>query len=149
MWRATGDIAEQGTAAYTYFYVRQTHAMNSVMPADAVVDKRMAELIVDAIVYEGEKLQKTLVHLGIVKGEPYSDNWHVDLQQLTYYFWDHCVVMTGHLPTHYWPKFKRYSRSPVACTLCTCQCFGQHIECERDLVAQTEYFNVFAMCAFW
>ena len=51
------------------------------------------------------------------------------------HFHTHCVVMTGHLPFAYWPKYKRLTGERKAVTFCTCGCFGQHVECEHQYFA--------------
>ena len=110
----------------------RSHIVDDTMPADAVVDERTANVIVDAIVSEGQKLERLLIDAGIVEGEALTHSWDVSLEKLRHFFVDHCVVMKGHLPFHYWPKHRRSTQERVAVTLCSCKVFMQNSECEHQ-----------------
>ena len=101
------------------------------MPANAIVQEAEAELIVDALVSEGKRLEDVLCKMGVVTGEAWAEMWSIEVERLTHFFWNHCVVMTGHLASHCWPRYKKETGEKLPVTLCTCQCFGQHLECEH------------------
>ena len=54
LFRMTGQIQVHGPEAYTQLYVMRSHIVDDTMPADAVVDERTANVIVDAIVSESK-----------------------------------------------------------------------------------------------
>ena len=110
------------------------------MPADAVVEDGVAQGIVDAIVAQGKELEKVLLETGIVTGQPHTESWQVDAEQLVRHFDRHCVIMRGHLPRYYWPKYRRGSSDQRDVTLCTCREFARHAECEHQVF-------VLALCA--
>ena len=118
--------------AYTHFYIMRTHRIDKVWPAQAVVDSDVANLIADAIVAEGLALQNALEKMQVVVGDSYTADWHINLQNLSTFFVDHCAVMTGHLPSHYWPKYHRLTQEELPLTICTCQMFSQHASCEHQ-----------------
>ena len=78
-------------------------------------------------------LEARLLATGIISEEKCSDTLHVDHKSLGRRVDDHCVVMTGHLPAEYWPKYRRRTSEPRAVTLCTCGEFSAHAECEHQL----------------
>ena len=84
------------------------------------------------MIFEGQSLESLLRAQGVVTGDAWTATWHIDVDRLRALFEDHCVVIRGHLPAHYWPRYKRCSGLPIAGTLCTCQTFGQSAECEHQ-----------------
>ena len=128
--RRTGSL-DLGLGAHTLFYVVQAHKVGETMPADAKVSPEDAAVIVDLLLAEGAALEKLLEKSGIVSGEKRSDAWQVNHALLTSFFVHHCVVITGHLPSEYWPKYRRSNSEPRPVSLCTCAEFGQHAECEH------------------
>jgi hypothetical protein len=130
--RQTGPI-ELGVKAHTTFYVMQTHRVGDIMPAKAVISKPDADCVVSMITSEGPALEKILVKAGIVLGEPWTDTWSVDFNVARHFFKDLCVVITGHLPGQYWPKYRKLTRERRDTTLCTCAEYVQHAECEHQV----------------
>ena len=102
------------------------------LPADTIMDASTAELITDALVAEGEELQRVLYAMGVVSGAPHTAEWSISLDQFSLYCNAHCVVMVGHLPSCYWPKYKRSTQAPMHAPLCTCHVFCQCAECEHQ-----------------
>ena len=92
--RCTG-AREEGESAMTYFYIMRAYKIDNVMPANAVIDRAKAELIVDAIVSEGDALEGTLRKMEVVVGESWGQDWQVDRSKLVHCFDQHCVVMAG------------------------------------------------------
>ena len=89
--------------------------------------------VVDAITSEGVALERVLMEAGVVTGDAWSEAWSLDTKVLRRLFHDLCVVMKGHLPGEYWPKYRKASQEPREITLCTCPEFAQHAECEHQV----------------
>lgn len=146
-FRMTGRLEEACEKAYTYFYIMQTHSRNNVMPAYVRIPQEEAEPIVDALVLDGVPLENNLIRMGVVSGSSRTPSWRLDRHKLAHFFWDHCVVISGHLASHYWPRYRRSSQALLSCYLCTCQCFGQHLECEHHIYVQALNTKPGASCA--
>ena len=117
------------------------------MLADVRIPKEEAGSIVDALVLDGVPLENHLIRMGVVSGSPRTPSWRLDLHKLTHFFWGHCVVIIGHLASHDWPRYRRSSQALLSCYLCTCQCFGQHLECEHHIYVQALNTKPGEICA--
>ena len=72
-FRCTGSLSEFGEKAYTQFYVMRVQTVDGVHPAKATIQKKVGELLVDAVSEEGEKLEKALMAMGVVTGPRRSE----------------------------------------------------------------------------
>ena len=130
--RQTGPT-ELGQLAHTTFHVMSSQQVGEIMPASAVVSEEDATHIVELLISEGPRLEKLLVDTGIVSGDPGTPEWQVNLEALTHLLHNHCVVMEGHLPTAYWPRYRRATGELRQTIVCTCLEFCQHAECEHQV----------------
>ena len=130
--RQTGQLEHASLNVNTTFHVMRCLKVEGVQPADASVSMETAEHIVDLITSYGQKLQDSLYSSGVVQNEPFTADWQVDFERMSFLLCSHCVVITGHLAAAYWPRYKRSAREQVPVILCTCLFYVQHAECEHE-----------------
>lgn len=113
------------------FYVLRTEKHAKETPAEAKISPSLAQNMVDLITNEGNALEATLLQTTIVEGELSDGTWSVNIDRVEDYLCRHCVVMCGHLPKAYWPRYRKGSKISEDFLLCTCKWFIQHACCEH------------------
>ena len=113
------------------FFVMQKTKWKTKVAAEAKIEKTEAEIIIDLLICEGQRLEAIARKCGLISGSAADRDLIVHLKKLEEYCVKHCVVLEGHLAKTFWPRFRRGSKVSEQVFLCTCEWFSQHAVCEH------------------
>ena len=111
------------------FFVMQSQRHREVDPCMGTPSRDFADDVVALLTSEGSELENVLLRTGIVTGSKAGKDWTVNVDKLAAHLKTHCVVMHGHFPCPYWPKFKRITGKQLDAVLCSRAGFVQHAGC--------------------
>lgn len=115
----------------TTFHIMRAQKLKDVMPAEAVIDKDVANNMVMLMTAQGEKLKQGMSDTGL--STTHSNKTHplLEVRPLEIFFKFHCAVIEGHLPTTLWSNVHKKLHNDGAKTLCSCHAFSLHGNCEH------------------
>ncbi|CAK9005086.1 Uncharacterized protein SCF082_LOCUS8446, partial [Durusdinium trenchii] len=115
----------------TTFHIMRAQKLKDVMPAEAVIDKDVANNMVMLMTAQGEKLKQAMSDTGL--STTHSNKTHplLEVRPLEIFFKFHCAVIEGHLPTTLWSNVHKKLHNDGAKTLCSCHAFSLHGNCEH------------------
>ena len=131
----TDSSKTEDPAGITTFHVMRALKQDGVAPAEAVIQKDVAETFCKLVTAEGSKLLDVAHASKLVTGV--GNQMRLDVAVLTYLFETHCAVIEGHLSNTAWPRLKKLDGHVTR--LCTCASFALHGDCEHVLFIRGLY----------